>query len=341
MERQQPGNDAGQSTQVTASISAGDIATAGTATITVINPSPGGGVSNSLSFTISGAASPVPTIGSISPDSAFAGDVGFTMTVTGTNFVSGSTVEVDGLARPTTFINATTLTAEIPATDIAAPGTRRVGVRTPPPGGGASGTLNLSVSSLPPSLDSLAPARVIAGGTGQTLTVIGKVFFNGASIRINSSPRPTTRLNDYQVTTSLLPADIATPQVLTITVTNPGGAESSPLPLSVLPRVTSVSAASYSVGAQAADSILAAFSTGLATGVVANNGTELPTTLGGTRLVVTDSAGVSRDQSLFFVSPGQINYHLHAETAIGPATVTVFLNNQVVALGELTVGALA
>lgn len=328
-------------TQVTASITASDIATAGTATVTVINPSPGGGVSNSLNLTISGTASPIPTISSISPDSAFAGDVGFTITVTGTNFVSGSIVEVDGQGRPTTFINATTLTAEIPATDIAAPGTRRVGVRTPSPGGGASSTLNLSVSSLPPTLDSLAPARVIAGGTGQSLTVAGKIFFSGASIRVNGTARATVRLNDYQLTTTLSASDIAMPGRLTITVVNPGGAESSPLFLPVIQRVASVSAASYSSGEQAPDSILAAFSSGLATGVEINNTSPLPTSLRGTRVVVTDSAGASRDQSLFFVAPQQINFHLHPATARGAAVVTVYINNDIVALGELTVGTLA
>jgi hypothetical protein len=38
--------------QVTGKITAADIATAGTATVTVKNPAPGGGVSNSKTFTI-------------------------------------------------------------------------------------------------------------------------------------------------------------------------------------------------------------------------------------------------------------------------------------------------
>jgi uncharacterized protein (TIGR03437 family) len=111
--------------------------------------------------------------------------------------------------------------------------------------------------------------------------------------------------------------------------------------LTIHPRVTSVSAASFLGGGQARDSILSAFAANLATGTEINNVLPLPTTLLGTRLVVTDSAGISRDQSLFFVSPGQINYHLHAETATGPATVTAYVNNQIVALGELTVEELA
>ena len=109
----------------------------------------------------------------------------------------------------------------------------------------------------------------------------------------------------------------------------------------VYPRVTSVSAASYAAGEQARDSILAAFGSGLASGAEASSSRPLPTTLRGTRVVVTDSAGVSRDQSLFFVSPGQVNYHLHPGTASGPATVTVYLNSSIVGVGELSVGPLS
>ena len=47
-------------TQITASITAADIATAGTASVTVFNPTPGGGTSNGISFTIT-ASNPVPT----------------------------------------------------------------------------------------------------------------------------------------------------------------------------------------------------------------------------------------------------------------------------------------
>src|SRR6185295_10089018 len=40
------------STQLTAAIPASDIANVGTASVTVVNPAPGGGTSNALTFTI-------------------------------------------------------------------------------------------------------------------------------------------------------------------------------------------------------------------------------------------------------------------------------------------------
>src|SRR6202521_3195045 len=61
-----------------------------------------------------------PTISSLSPNSATAGGAAFTLTVNGTGFVSGSTVQWNGSSRVTTFVSATQLTAGITVADIAA-----------------------------------------------------------------------------------------------------------------------------------------------------------------------------------------------------------------------------
>jgi uncharacterized repeat protein (TIGR03803 family) len=60
---------------------------------------------------------PAPTITSISPTSAISSGTGFTLTVNGTNFVSGSTVNFNGNAHTTTFVSATQLTAVILASN--------------------------------------------------------------------------------------------------------------------------------------------------------------------------------------------------------------------------------
>ncbi|MDW8234573.1 MAG: IPT/TIG domain-containing protein, partial [Roseiflexaceae bacterium] len=70
------------STQLTATILASDIATTGTANVTVVNP--GNITSNIRQFAIN---NPAPTISAISPFTAVAGDPGFTLTITGTGFV--------------------------------------------------------------------------------------------------------------------------------------------------------------------------------------------------------------------------------------------------------------
>ena len=60
------------------------------------------------------------------------------MTITGTGFVPGSTVEWDGSSITTTYISATKLTAQLPATDTATATVGTVTVVNAAPGGGTS-----------------------------------------------------------------------------------------------------------------------------------------------------------------------------------------------------------
>lgn len=133
-------------TQVTASVPAADIATAGTAPVQVTNPAPGGGSSNTATFTIN---NPVPALTSLSPTTAVLGGAAFTLTLSGSNFVSGSTVQWNGSNRPTAFVTSSQVTAQIPATDIAAGGKAALSVSNPTPGGGASNSLTFSILFLP------------------------------------------------------------------------------------------------------------------------------------------------------------------------------------------------
>ena len=71
----------------------------------------------------------IPSITSIAPPSKIAGSLAFTLTVNGTNFINGtSVVRWNGIARTTTFVNATQVTAAIPASDILSAGSASVTV---------------------------------------------------------------------------------------------------------------------------------------------------------------------------------------------------------------------
>ncbi|MCI0389371.1 MAG: NF038122 family metalloprotease [Acidobacteria bacterium] len=104
--------------------------------------------------------------------------------------------------------------------------------------------------------------------------------------------------------------------------------------------VVSVSAASYSENGLASEAIAAAFGTNLATRTEAALG-ELKTVLGGTRVLVKDSAGIERQSLLFFVSSGQVNYQIPPGTAAGPATVTVINGDGAVSVGTAQIAAFA
>ncbi len=100
------------------------------------------------------------------------------------------------------------------------------------------------------------------------------------------------------------------------------------------PPLACVSAASFVPGALAAESIVAAFGSGLARSTEAATAQPLPTTLAGTRVSVLDSLGVERFAPLFFVSPTQINFQVPPDTAAGGALVTILRDGETAAAGS-------
>ena len=133
------------STSLSASVPASQLSKSGSASVTVVNPTPGGGTSNAVTFTI---GNPVAVLDSVTPASAMAGSSALTVTISGSNFLSGSQVEWNGTALTTTFVNTTTLSAQIPASDLTGSTTTTTAAITvvnPTPGGGASNSLLFSV----------------------------------------------------------------------------------------------------------------------------------------------------------------------------------------------------
>ncbi|MFN0121579.1 MAG: choice-of-anchor V domain-containing protein [Blastocatellia bacterium] len=91
---------------------------------------------------------------------------------------------------------------------------------------------------------------------------------------------------------------------------------------------TTVGAAGYSqTEPVTAEGIAAVFGTSLATADGSATTVPLPTTLQGTTVRVRDSAGTERAAPLFFVSAGQVNFQIPANTANGTATITITSGN--------------
>ncbi len=103
-------------------------------------------------------ATPVATM--LSPASTPAGGADFTLTITGSNFIPGSTVEWNGSPRLTTVVSATQLTATIYASDIAMMGTAQVNVMSPG-NAGASGVVPFSILPALPPPPPPAPTAVL------------------------------------------------------------------------------------------------------------------------------------------------------------------------------------
>jgi hypothetical protein len=123
------------------------------------------------------AENPVPLInGPLVPDAIAPGGEGFTLTVNGTGFVSGAVVKWNHTSLATTFVKNSQLTASVPASEIAAPGTASVTVVNPSPGGGPS---NVSFFEVTPASSSIALSAppAFSAGTGPDAVAVGD--FNG------------------------------------------------------------------------------------------------------------------------------------------------------------------
>jgi hypothetical protein len=131
---------------VTAIIPTALIAKPGLVTVNTINPPSGtnNGLSNPVNFIINNPSNPIPTVSAVSPTCAVIGTA-LPITVTGTNFLTGSTdksqistlnwaigASVFQFTAPAATISSTQITVTIPATDVNLAGSAVVTVSNPP-----------------------------------------------------------------------------------------------------------------------------------------------------------------------------------------------------------------
>lgn len=228
-------------TQISTVVPASYITTAGTAAVSVISPAPGGGSSSSFNFIISNTpvSNPLPTLSSIAPATTTAGAPAFTLTVSGTNFITGSVINWNGVSLSTTFISATQLSALVPASSVSLAGNFPITVFTPLPGGGNSNainfTVNAPVSNPLPTLSNISPATAVAGSAALTLTVNGTNYINGSVVNWNGAALTTTFISATQLTAIVPAANISTAGSFPVRVFSPlpGGGTSNALSFSV------------------------------------------------------------------------------------------------------------
>jgi len=231
------------SVELSATISASDIASQGTAQVTVANPAPGGGTSQPAMVDV---GNPVPTLLSVSPNIVPSRGPDFTLVVNGTNFSSNSKLYWNGAERPTAFISSVELSATISAADIASQSTVQVTVSSPAPGGGTSQPVIVDVGNPVPTAVSVSPSFVLSDGPDFTLLVNGTNFSSSSKVLWNGAERPTVFVNEAVLNATISAADIATQSTAEVTVSNPapGGGTSQPVMMDVrnpFPVLASVS----------------------------------------------------------------------------------------------------
>jgi outer membrane protein assembly factor BamB len=126
--------------QLTASISASQIASIGATSVSVqAYSNPSAPISNAVNFTVA----PVPplTLNSVFPSIISAGGSNLTLTAVGLSFAPNAVIQWNGTALATSQVSSTVLRATVPATNISTPGSASITVQNP----GATGSLSAAV----------------------------------------------------------------------------------------------------------------------------------------------------------------------------------------------------
>jgi uncharacterized protein (TIGR03437 family) len=170
----------------------------GNINVVVFSPAPGGGISQTFTIRIVSAPSsnPLPAVTSFFPGSWTAGALDFILQVSGTGFVPGSIVFINGSAHTATFVSDVLLWVNMTLADSAFVGSLQVTVSNPSPGGGISRALLFSVLGAPVinsgginNAASLDPSQLsAAAGIG---TLYGLNFSTG-TLLTSIVPWPTT-----------------------------------------------------------------------------------------------------------------------------------------------------
>jgi hypothetical protein len=230
-------------TTLTAVVPSSNLVSAGTLSLYVSNPAPGGGTSSpALALNVN---DPAPVATSVAPSFALVGSAATPVTVTGGGFISTSTINLGGTALPTTYLSPASLSAVIPASDLASAAMLSLTVTTPAPGGGTSSALMFVVDNSGPSITGLSPTSTTVPGAATPITVTGSGLSAVSVIQIGTTPVATT----YQgggLAAVIPAADLAQAATLSITVANPspGGGTSNALYFTAndpVPTLTAVS----------------------------------------------------------------------------------------------------
>ncbi|MDP9014603.1 MAG: PQQ-binding-like beta-propeller repeat protein [Pseudomonadota bacterium] len=164
---------------------------------------------------------PPPTLTTLAPDAAVAGGADLVVTATGSGYTRSSIVKWNGSALTTNYVSPTSLTATIPASDLAAPGTSSVTVTDPSNGDAGSAVVQFKISDqTAPTIVSLAPSTLTPGGPSFQLTITGTNFAPTAKVMWNGIAIPTIFDSATQLLAQVTAAQIAVAASVAVTVVN-------------------------------------------------------------------------------------------------------------------------
>jgi hypothetical protein len=189
----------------------------------------------------------LPAIASLSPLFVSAGGNAFTLTVSGSGFIPGSTVYWGSSALATQYASSTQLTAQVTAVQVASAGINAITVQTPSPGGGTSNQVQFEVNSAAsasagvPSFTTSA-ATVSAGSTASYPVTLPPsatdVVVNCLNLPVGATCSYSATASTVTITTSAATPVGTYPVTIVFTETLPGAAAAMlVLPILLFPLV--------------------------------------------------------------------------------------------------------
>jgi hypothetical protein len=185
-----------------------------------INDSVGTAVVVNCSIQVTAVVVPLPSLTTFSPSAAVVGSQSFRLTIAGTNFAQSSVVVWNGFDLTTTFTNANSIIATIPANLLGAPGIAKIFVRN-----------STTVRSLDSDYEVLGALTVNAvspavRSTGQDtpVTIAGIGFFPEATVSLNGTRVTGIRDSSRAIRITIPAALLRDPGTITLRVDNPNGA---------------------------------------------------------------------------------------------------------------------
>ena len=219
------------STEIQATVLSSQLETPGMATLTVEIDVAGAGVlvSNPLSFLI--GATP---FNSISPLFVFAGSGDTVITLTGNCFEPGAEAFWSDMPLATNFVNATTLEAIIPASELTAPGVVAVTVRNTNGNTSAARTFTIN-DPAPPVPATVAPSSGPPPCPPFEISVDGRSLPSDGQIVLGGVPLATMPGSGGELIAIVTSEALATPGLNELVVRQSNLGDSAPLPFLIRP----------------------------------------------------------------------------------------------------------
>ncbi|MBF0592617.1 MAG: hypothetical protein HQL02_11075 [Nitrospirae bacterium] len=235
---------------ITATVPSSLLQTLGQYQVKVTNPTPGGGDSNTVQFTVK---NPAPAITSVTPSEAAVGSGDVVVTIAGSGFISSSDVYFGTTVVSKTAITANSITATVPGSVLQTLGQYQVKVKNPAPGGGDSNMFAFTVKNPAPVITGITPSEAAIGTGDVVITIAGSGFIGSSDVYFGTTVVSKTAITPNSITVTVPGSMLQTAGQYPVKVKNPtpGGGDSNTVLFTVknpVPAITSVTPSKAGVG---------------------------------------------------------------------------------------------